>query len=398
MARAMRARRFSERPLRAISVLRNYGVVSKKKFEDRLESLQDFLHSRDIPATFSCPSNLLGESTKLIDFLRGHDAAIHGLMHTDYKGLPSDTIREHVLESVSDFKKKGLQPNGFRAPYLRWNTDLLRALRSAGLTYDSSSSVLWDASIGRGLVRNQVSDLLSFYGSKLESNCPSLPKIVEGVVQLPVSLPDDEILVERLRISRSDGMIRFWSSMLRDSHQRRRLLVLQVHPERFDICQGALMGLLQQVKERNAWITSLSGVSSWWKRRCAVEVRIDAERRLDYDDMLGIKMEAGREVFQQGDRVPAETLVRMTPGHRLYNEALEIGLVPTRNAEGYHVDDSVRTEEDLMLVAEKENLLHKSFWPDGHRSAFCLSGDIDALTAMDFVRRPLSRGNRSRGR
>ncbi len=380
---------------RAFSVLRNYGF-SSHRFEESLDSFRRFLQDNNCPATFACPSVLLEKSEDLVGFLKGFDVAIHGMVHIDYRNVTAGRIKSDLRQAILDFESAGLNPSGFRAPYLRWNTDLLKALRSAGLTYDSSSSVLWNASTGRGSLRNQVADLLRYYGSRLEGDYASIPRIAEGTVQLPVSLPDDEILVERLRISRSDRMVRFWSSMLRDSYERRRLLVMQVHPERFEICEGALDRLLKDVKERNVWVTSLSEVSSWWLRRCAAEVQVDGDRRLEYDDKLGFVIEAGEEVFQPGDLVPTESLVRISPRHRLHSKALEIGLVPsTGSSEGYRVDDSVRNENNLIKIAEEKNLLRKSLWPDGHRSAFCLSGDIDALTAMDFVRRPLSDRNRS---
>ncbi|MCJ2557190.1 MAG: polysaccharide deacetylase family protein [Candidatus Thermoplasmatota archaeon] len=302
---------------RAFSVIRNYGF-SSHRLEESLDSFREFLQDNDCPATFACPSALLRRSEDLVGFLKEFDVAIHGMEHIDYRNVTAERIGSDLRQAISDFESVGLNPSGFRAPYLRWNRDMITALARSGLAYDSSSSVFWNVG-GRDLAsQKEVRKVLDFYSSEYEVDAPSLPRIEDGVVRLPVSLPDDEMLIERLAIARPEELLAYWLEMLKKSYERSELLVLQVHPERFPICEEALGHLLEEVRKRNIWNATLGEVASWWTER---------------------------------------------------NEAV--------SAEGD--------------VTKNGGLVDKGLWPQDHQSAFCLTGDIDAMSVGDFLRRHLSR-------
>ena len=121
---------------------------------------------------------------------------------------------------------------------------------------------------GRDLAsQKEVRKILDFYSSECEVDAPSLPRIEDGIVRLPVSLPDDEILIERLAIGRPEELLAYWLEMLEKSYERSELLVLQIHPERFPICKEALAPLLEEVRKRNVWNATLGEVASWWTER-----------------------------------------------------------------------------------------------------------------------------------
>ncbi|MEE9116685.1 MAG: hypothetical protein V3U09_07295, partial [Thermoplasmata archaeon] len=188
-----------------------------------------------------------------------------------------------------------------------------------------SSSVFWNVG-GRDLAsQKEVRKVLDFYSSEYEADTPSLPRIEDGVVRLPVSLPDDEMLIERLAIAHPKELLAYWLEMLKRSHERSELLVLQIHPERFPICKEALGHLLEEVRKRNVWSATLGEVASWWSKR--------------------------------NGAMPAE-------------------------------GDATKTR----------GLLDMGLWPQDHQSAFCLTGDIDAMSVGDFLRRTISRGTRNRTR
>ncbi len=307
---------------RAFSVIRNYGF-SSHRLEESLDSFREFLQDNDCPATFACPSALLRRSEDLVGFLKEFDVAIHGMEHIDYRTVTAERIGSDLRQAISDFESVGLNPSGFRAPYLRWNRDMIMALARSGLAYDSSSSVFWNVG-GRDLAsRKEVGKVLDFYSSEYEVDAPSLPRIEDGVVRLPVSLPDDEMLIERLAIDRPEELLAYWLEMLKKSYERSELLVLQVHPERFPICEEALGHLLEEVRKRNIWNATLGEVASWWIER----------------------------------------------------------------------DGAVSAEGD---ATKARGSLDKGLWPQDHQSAFCLTGDIDAMSVGDFLRRTVSRGTKNR--
>ena len=375
---------------RAFSIIRNYGF-SSHRLEESLDSFRRFLRDNDCPATFACPSVLLEKSEDLVGFLKEFDVAIHGMEHIDYRNVTAGRIESDLRQAISDFESVGLNPKGFRAPYLRWNKEMIKALAGSGLAYDSSSSVFWNVGERDLSSQKEVREVLDFYSSEYEVVTPSLPRIEDGVVRLPVSLPDDEILVERLTISYPEDFLTYWLEMLKRSHERSELLVLQIHPERFPLCEDALRLLLQEVRKRNIWNATLGEVASWWIERNAAELDVDEDGRVHFDGPDGLVVKVRNEAKEQGEAVPAESQIRVSAEHPLHNRALELGFVVTANPSGFPIDDGLRREKELIEAARAHGFLHKGMWPHGHQSAFCLTGDVDALSVRDFIKRNLSR-------
>lgn len=371
---------------RALSVLRNYGF-SSHRMEESMDSFRRFLRDNGCPATFTCPSTLLHRSQELVDFLREFNVAIHGKEHIDYRNAMTERIESDLHKAISDFESVGLKPRGFRAPYLRWNKELVRAVAGSGLKYDSSTSIFWD--VGRIDLgsRAEVANVLDFYSSKYEENTPSLPRMEEGIVRLPVSLPDDEILIERLAMAHPKDLFACWLEMLDKSYRRSELLVMQIHPERFSLCEEALGLLLKEVRKRNIWTSTLEEIASWWIERSRAEVIVDEDGRVHCDGPHDLVVGVQNETRTQDERVSAEHLVRISPDHPLHERARELGFVVTRNPLAFPIDRDLSQERELIEAARSNNLLHKGFWPHGHQSAFCLTGDIDALSVGDFFRR-----------
>ena len=139
---------------------------------------------------------------------------------------------------------------GFRAPYLRWSNGLLAALAAAGLTYDSSQPILWPVVATAALSAEQrqaLDTLLAFDRPAPAETTPALPFWVGDLLELPVSFPDDEMLVERLRLRDAETIAQHWIAAFNQCHARGELFVLQLHPERFPLCAAALERLLDHV-------------------------------------------------------------------------------------------------------------------------------------------------------
>jgi peptidoglycan/xylan/chitin deacetylase (PgdA/CDA1 family) len=264
---------------------------------------------------------LLEKSRSLVAFLREFDVAIHGMEHIDYTQTTATRVEGDLRKAIIDFESVGLKPNGFRAPYLRWNRAMIGALAGSNLLYDSSSSLYWNVGTIDLAAQKEIGKVLEFYASEDEAKAPSLPRIEDGVVRLPVSLPDDEILIERLAISHPEDLLAYWLAMLHKSYRKGELFVLQIHPERFPLCEEALGYLLTEVRGKEIWNATLTEVASWWTQRNESEL----------DD--------GENTTTHGPR--------------------------------------------------------SGLWPNGHQSAFCLTGDIDAMSVSDFLRRRSSRKTRS---
>jgi hypothetical protein len=164
---------------------------------------------------------------------------------------------------------------GFRAPYLRWNDDLLAALAAAGLIYDSSQPILWpvvDTAALSPEQRQALDTLLAFDRPASAETTSALPFWVGDLLELPVSFPDDEMLVERLRLRDAGAIAQHWIAAFDQCHARGEMFVLQLHPERFPLCAAALERLLDHVTQLGpaVWRASLGDVAAWWRQQHAV--------------------------------------------------------------------------------------------------------------------------------
>ena len=70
------------------------------------------------------------------------------------------------------------------------------------------------------------------------------------MIDIPVNLPDDEIMVERLQID-EQSQAAIWLAILETTYTRGDLFTVQLHPERSFECSYALravLDLLQSIK------------------------------------------------------------------------------------------------------------------------------------------------------
>lgn len=244
-------------------------------------ALRDFaaLAARyDARVTFPVTALTLARHPKLLRALLGDGAtvelAIHGYRHVDHSLLPAPSLAHEITLAADLFRAQRIPFTGFRAPYLRWSADLLAALAAAGLAYDSSQPILWPVVDTATLAPEQqqaLDTLLAFDRPAPAETTPALPFWVGSLLELPVSFPDDEMLVERLRLQEAGAIARHWIAAFDQCHARGEMFVLQLHPERFPLCAGALERLLDHVARLGpaVWRASLGDVATWWRQQHA---------------------------------------------------------------------------------------------------------------------------------
>ncbi len=348
---------------------------------------------------------------------QGVEFAVHGYEHWDYSGLPESDQERSLRNSLNVFREKGVPVSGFRAPYLRTNESTVRALRNCGFEYDASAAIHW--AIGSRLESPTYLKSLDFYGSRCWKDHPSLPTLAGGLVRIPYSLPDDESIIERLRISGPDEIYEVWLSILEQTHQLGELFVLGNHPERFGHCSAALVRVVETARALDppVWIANLKRISDWWRNR--------ALARVDLTELgagqLRVVISGPRDVsvLIRGTN-PETPTVRWTYEYKRCLEntiILEskwrpwIGVSPSTPAEivnmlrqhGYIVEvstessgysvylyvENLSTADSRRIMAGIEStrkpFLKLNKWPGDARSALAITGDIDALTLFDYL-------------
>jgi hypothetical protein len=417
------------------AVLSRFGI-SPERFVRLLDRYSTVTRTLNCTPTFPIPAQILKRHPGLIRALcrRGVEMAVHGYIHTDYGVLPLEEQDKHFKKAVAIFNECRVSFTGFRAPFLRINDRTPRALSTNGFTYDSSYAINWDVLEKVEYPESCWEDytrLIDFYQSKKAQDYLALPRPVDGYIEIPVSIPDDEAIVDRLNIIDGKEISRIWQGILAQSYARGELFNIQLHPERISFCESALVDVIQKAKELvpPVWIATLKEIAAWWREKDGFSFEISPSGGNRYRikanctgraTILIKKCRVDREAAEWADgyqSVGAGDFVLESPvrpvigvGRDTSPAALEF-----LKSEGYPVErgeksgnfsiyldglSSFGRADERPLAARIEQsaapLLRYWRWPDRSRSAVSVTGDIDSITLMDFVLRIYENWRQSR--
>jgi len=396
--------RFGPTPARMVRSLEQYVAVTDK-----------FGVSPTLPITARVLARHARTIRSFVD--RGVEFAVHGLVHDDHAVRGFEDQRETIRVAMAIFDAEAVPHSGFRAPYLRYNTATERALRQLRVSYHSSQAIAFpvvttDHTNGRSAAYRRV---LELYGALDAERAVARPRIVDDLVHIPVVLPDDESLIERLGLD-AEARTEIWTAILHLTHQRADLFTVQLHPERLFEFADTLEHVLGEARRLQpaVWIARLDEIAAWWRRRAHSMLRVEtigAERHrvsldADSDATLlvrgvapgdatswdGRTLVARSRVFEvAGSRKPAVGVSLRTPEAVitfLQEEGLPCERSNERDSYGAYVDLSDEWDERRVLAAIDEcagPLVRLSRWPRAARSALAVTGDIDSVTLQDFV-------------
>jgi hypothetical protein len=380
-----------------------------------LELIERFSGRATLPVTAAAVQRNPRALTRFAE--SGIEFAIHGLYHVDHIGVRAAAQCEQFGRAQRLLTSAGLAPVGFRAPYLRWSDHTLVALRESGFEYDSSQAMHWPFE-GRS-DRERYTRALAFYDAVSALDLPSLPRMEHGIVRIPYCLPDDEAVVERLRLS-PQAIARLWVGMFRSIHERGEVFTLAVHPERIDACADGIAEVLQAASAAwpPVWFARLDELARWWRERSATEIEVVAPVpglvRVVARGPAGLSIQArgltidGAEPWRGGYALAPSSTVEVRSERRPFigvHPSSASGLAPFLRAQGYIVESTddasahsvfLRIErfvagDELGLLSDLERgtvpLVRLGRWPNGAGSALCLTGDLDALTIWDYALR-----------
>ena len=386
--------------------------------------------------TFFIPAVVLGRHPALLSEIAGDrvEIGIHGYVHNDYRTLSHSEQHKQTEKAISVFEEKQIPFQGFRNPYLGWTEESLQVFTQLGFTYDSNDAVLHNV-----IDLDQLSPLLrSGYEKSLELfqaiECTTYtlrPYFAGQLLRIPTSIPDDEMLFDRLRISATREIGRIWSSIMQHVYDLGGIYVLNLHPERAALCKQSLVALLSYTRDRPLpiWVTSLRNVAQWWKERSQFRLNIipQAPNRWQIEATCTPRatLLARHLVVEDQPTTPWYGVDVHVPSHRFSVHAAKcpcIGLSPQTSQEledflfeqGYpfvrcseldahlyacYLDipeglgttrkEQVQRKSGLLQQIEelKAPLIYYGYWPNGCRAALSITGDIDSITIQDFFRR-----------
>jgi peptidoglycan/xylan/chitin deacetylase (PgdA/CDA1 family) len=409
---------------RLLTIVKHYGF-SDKKFERVVKFYINLLKKYDIKATFPITADLLMKNDHMINYLLDDhvEFAVHGYNHIDYSQLSHNEQRAHFDMAVRVFKRSFIKFAGFRCPYLRYNDDTLGALSNLPFTWDSSQAIFWDV-LGpykfKKRFHHYFDKVLTQYDVKMAENFVSIPKIEQNLVEIPVSLPDDDLLISRLKIRDPQLLDMILQDMLSLTYIRGELFTLLLHPERIMYYKGSIDHLLEMALslKPKVWVSSMKQIAEWWqeKRRFKIDIhplgnykyQINA-KCLDRATLLckkpnhtngsfynGYEVINERSFIVESFRIPLVG-VAANSSPQLQDLLINEGIPFERSFERHKYavfisDEDYGDEKDERKVLRKIDqaswpLLRFWRWPDECRNALALTGDIDAFTIFDFFPR-----------
>ncbi len=422
---------------RLATVFTRFGF-SEARTRHTLYTLIDSLQRYAGAPTFFIPAVVLHRHPALIAEIvdAGVEIGIHGYVHNDYRHLSEHEQLEQTKQAISVFHETQTPFQGFRNPYLGWTEETLQVLATLGFTYESNEAVLHEvidfASLTPFLKSGYEKSLALFQA--IPCSAYALRPHFEGaLLRIPVSIPDDEMLFDRLRFTDPEELGRIWSDVMQRVYDFGGLYILNLHPERAILCKRALDTLLSYAQNRSlpVWIVRLRDVAEWWKEHSHFRLNITPlashqwqveasctpratllARYLSVEDQRAfpwfgndVRIEPHRFTVKAA-QCPCIGLSERTPQEVidfLYEQGYPVICSSQDKADKYalYLDipeglGSTHQEQfqrRCALVEQVEQLetpfVHFGHWPDGSRAALGVSGDIDSVTIQDFFLRVL---------
>jgi peptidoglycan/xylan/chitin deacetylase (PgdA/CDA1 family) len=419
------------------TVFTRFGI-SEGRTRRALHAVIDALRQYDGAPTFFIPAVVLRRHPALIMDVAscGAEIGIHGYVHNDYRCLSEVEQYKQTRRAISVFQRTQTPYEGFRNPYLGWTEGALNVFVTLGFTYDSNEAILHNViDLDRfppPLRRGYEKSLVLFQA--LPCNTYTLRPHFEGsLLRIPTSIPDDEMLFDRLRITNIEEVGRIWSRIMQRVYDFGGIYTLNLHPERAIPCRQALDTLLSHARNQQlpVWTARLKDVAQWWKQRSQFRLQITSEaphrwrvqatctsratllaRHLIVEDQptsswhgadmrvlshccivtatqcpcIGLSPQTSQQVVDFLHEQGYPSVRCSQEDAHMYALYLDLpgGLGTTREEQIKHRSVLVQRIEQLEAP-----LFHFGCWPDGSRAALAISGDIDSVTVQDFFLRIL---------
>ncbi len=432
------------------TVFTRFGF-SERRTRRAFASILSTLRQQSAAPTFFIPAVVLARHPRLIAEIAGQGAeiGIHGYVHNDYRLLSREQQSQQTSRAMAVFKQVHIPYEGFRNPYLGWNEATHPVFAELGLAYVSNDAVLHPVIDPeqlpfklRGGYQKSLTLFQAIACTAFTLRPSFVPHVSGKLVSIPTSIPDDEMLFDRLRITDPKEVGKLWSQVMQRVYDLGGIYVLNLHPERGVLCQPALDLLVSTARNLPlpVWITRLNEVAAWWNERsqfrlaftsqtpgrwqveatCSTRATVLA-RRLEVVEGSALPWangdlclapsadtaHAGPLRFSVASTTcPCLALSPETP-KEVEEFLLEQGYPATRCApeeaprysfsltetEGLGTTREERIQRCSALLDRIEQLdvplIRFGCWPAGQRAALSITGDIDSITIQDFFLRIL---------
>ncbi len=404
--------------LRVASLLKRYGVTPAKA-EKRVRQCVELLAQYQTAPTFPTPGRVVARNAGFCRELTAHgvELAVHGYDHVDFTGLAPHEARRQFERAIAAFHAAGIPFDGFRCPYLSYTDSILDTIPPRAFRYSSNKALTWDVvPPGAAEQATTVFDELSeFYHAESATARVATPQLVQGLVEIPASLPDDIQICDGLRLG-EDGVRRIWTDIFEQTYRRGEMFTILFHPELYEHCAPAFESILHRAHERlpSVWVTRLGDVARWWQEKARFSARV-SENILEFDCspratilLRDIETNSPTHVWDGTYRVLEGKKVDLQNGYLpLLGVADDISpeTCAFLSEQGYLLAKGRQARRCGLYLEQKEisglsqvqlvecieasaaPLARFGRWPSEMKSALCITGDLDTVSLMDYAMR-----------
>jgi peptidoglycan/xylan/chitin deacetylase (PgdA/CDA1 family) len=199
----------------------------------RAKMLKKIEHKYDVPSAWYVPSKRYKLDADAIKELANHGEV--GAHDTKHDGKLNRLSRNALVERLREAKQilenvTGEKVEGFRAPLLQHNVKIIKALRDARYSYDTSVPT-WEP---------RHPNTMNSHGIGT-----TFPLTLEGVTEIPVTLPQDQQLLHVLGLSPKE-VTRKWVKMIDAIKETSGLCTVLIHPD-YELADSENLGLYEEL-------------------------------------------------------------------------------------------------------------------------------------------------------
>ena len=412
---------------RGEQLLNRYGL-SPAKAISRIERCMELLAKYDCFPTLPTPGAIVQRYPDFVNHLQDLDIeiAVHGHQHVNLNDYPLLNAKGQLQKAVQIFEKFGIKAYGFRCPYVGCSEALVDSLPEGMFNYSSNRAIRWDLPIEVEPKNGYLFyDKLNYlYHARNAEDTVCIPESYSNLIEIPVCIPDDLQLYYGLNNGVA-GITQTWTHTLNRIFKRGELFTLLFHTELAELCEQPFVEILTRTQELHpsVWIANLREISTWWLEKSKFNIDItNTENGLHLSFNCSPRatiLARGLEQFRserpwdrtyyqlKGENVDVPKEPRPFVGLHagappelvifLREQGYLLDMDETATRCGIYLDqdtlNGLSTQVQLVDHIERSNapLIRYWRWPNGAKCALSITGDMDALSLLDYASRLLNR-------
>ena len=231
----------------------DYDEYESHDFHTMLAALRGY---EDATSHYVCGSTY-EPHPEAIERLRGLDVGSHGYRHHTY--LDTSDNLSNIRRGIEVLQRQGIEPSGFTAPHGRFNSGLLAALHTLGVTHSSEFGLAYDE--------------LPFWPDEGKVLQIPIHPICLGIVLEAARRQAGDDLTAQQRAAAA--VAEHFRATAQRKYEAGEPVFLYGHPTaRLGRYPHVLRAALESTGHFAAiWHTTLSEFASWWRARAAVRIR-----------------------------------------------------------------------------------------------------------------------------